>query len=235
MRSVSWSQEAVRAPKGDRMSGMQDVRRYRAERLARSHYAKLRAPVANFVRRRLGRAAGLLPEQELEAGYSMAWDALMEKVAQGKAPDCYESWLCVVTYRRAVDYLRRVHAHREFPLAAVDGVATGDDPCELASSRECVHECVRGIERRFGERGARIVAYLWLGDLTHAAAAERVGVSTKRLRKILYGDGRKVGLRDELACLLERHGEHADGTTAVRGRDRRARTSGPRGIPMRRR
>jgi DNA-directed RNA polymerase specialized sigma24 family protein len=197
----------ARCPKGDGMSGMQDVRRYRAEQLARTHYAKLQGPVACYVRRRLGCAAGHLPEQELEASYNMAWDALMEQVTRGKAPECFEGWLRVVTYRRAVDYLRRRHAHREFPLAAVDGVATGDDPCELASSWESVRECLQGVEHRFGERGARIVTYLWLGE-THAAAAERVGVSTKRLRKILYGNRRRVGLRNELARLLEQHGEH---------------------------
>jgi DNA-directed RNA polymerase specialized sigma24 family protein len=217
------------------MSGMQDVRRYRAEQFAKARYTKLRAPVANFVRRRLGRAAGFLPEQELEASYSMAWDALMEKVAQGKAPDCYERWLCVVTYRRAADYLRPVRVHREFPLAAVDAVATGEDPCELAISREYVREFLDRIEHRFGERGARIVAYLWLGDLTHAAAAERVGVSTKRLRKILYGDGRKVGLRDELACLLDRYGEHAEARTSVRRPEHRCRTSGLRDTAKQRR
>ena len=216
------------------MSGIQDVRRYRAERLARTHYAKLQAPVACYVRRRLGRAAAHLPEQELEASYNMAWDALMEQVAQGKAPECFDGWLCVVTYRRAVEYLRRRHAHREFPLAAVDGIAAGDDPCELASNRETTREYLQRIERRFGERGARIVGYLWLGDLTHAAAAERVGVSTKRLRKILYGDGRKVGLRPELARLLERHGEHTDAKRVARDVGRCVRSS-PHGSPMRRR
>jgi hypothetical protein len=80
---------------------------------------------------------------------------------------------------------------------------------ELACSQEIVRTVLKRIEWRFGERGARIVACLWLEGLLHAAAAERVGVSTKRLRKILYGDGRKLGLRDELARLLEQLGAAA--------------------------
>jgi DNA-directed RNA polymerase specialized sigma24 family protein len=208
--ALNRSRQGDQLLKGDGMSGMQDVHRYQAEQLARTHYAKLQASVACYVRRRLGHAAVHFPEHELEASYNMAWDALMERVAQGKTPECFDGWLCVVTYRRAVDYLRRRQIHREFPLATVDRVATSDDPYELAASGESVRQCLQGIERRFGERGTRIVAYLWLGDLTHAAAAERVGVSTKRLRKILYGHGRKIGLRKELACLLERHGEYAD-------------------------
>ena len=76
----------------------------RAERLARTHDSKLQAPVAQFVRRRLGRAAEDLPDQELEAGYNVAWDALMRQVSQDRAPDCIDSWLRVVTYRRALGH-----------------------------------------------------------------------------------------------------------------------------------
>lgn len=145
------------------MSGMQDVRRYRAE-----------------------------------------------QVAQDRAPDGFESWLCVVTYRRAVDYLRRCHCRYEIPVEELDEFETVDHSCERASSREIIREVLKRIEWRFGERGARIVAHLWLGGLSHAAAAERVGVSTKRLRKILYGNGRKLGLKEELARLLEQFGEHTE-------------------------
>ena len=188
------------------MSGMQDVRRYRAQQLASVHYARLQEPVACFVRRRLGGAGALLPDQELEASYNLAWAALIEQVLQGKMSDRFDGWLCVVTYRRAVDYLRRRHLDREVPLVGVDELGTVEELWELASSREIVRTVLKRIEWRFGERGARIVACLWLEGLSHAAASERVGVSTKRLRKILYGDERKVGLRDELARLLEQLG-----------------------------
>jgi len=42
-----------------------------------------------------------------------------------------------------------------------------------------------------------------------------------------------VGLREELACLLERRGEDIGAKTRVRGRDRHGRTSTSRGIPRR--
>jgi DNA-directed RNA polymerase specialized sigma24 family protein len=141
----------------------------------------------------------------------MAWEALIEKMVQDSAPDCLEAWLRVVTYRKAVDHLRKRRSDLGRPLVdEVDGVGTVDDACDLASSREMVGTFLKRIEWRFGERSARIVACLWLEGLTHAAAAERVGVSTKRLRKILYGDGRKVGLRDELARLMEQFSASVD-------------------------
>lgn len=156
------------------MSGMQDVHRYRAEQLARTHYIKLQAPVAYFVRRRLGRTAENLPDQELEASYNAAWDALMRQVAQGRAPDCIDGWLRVVTYRQALGHLRRRRFHYELPLGEHDDFETAGDPWELVNSREIVRQFLTQIEGRFGERGARIVAYLWLGGFTHAAATTQL-------------------------------------------------------------
>lgn len=199
------------------MSGMQDVHRYRAERLARTHYTKLQAPVAQFVRRRLGRAAENIPDQELEASYNMAWDALMRQVIQGRAPDCIDGWLRVVTYRRTLGYLRRRRFDCEMPLGEHDDFETAGDPCELANSREIVRQFLTQIEGRFGERGARIVAHLWLAGYTHAAAAERVGVSTKCLEHALYGNRWRAGLKEELARLLEQLNSHADAHASASG------------------
>lgn len=192
------------------MAGMQDVHRYRAEQLARTHYTKLQAPVAQFVRRRLGRAAENLPDQELEAGYNVAWDALMRQVAQGRAPDGIDGWLRVVTYRRALGHLRRRRFDYELPLGEQDHFETADDPWELANGREIVRQFLTQIEGRFGERGARIVAHLWLGGFTRAAAADRVGVSKSCLEDMLYGIRGRAGLKQELARLLEQLDSHAD-------------------------
>lgn len=199
------------------MSGMQDVHRYRAEQLARTHYTKLQAPVAHFVRRRLGRAAENLPDQELEASYNMAWDALMRQVTQDKAPDGIDGWLRVVTYRQALRYLRRRRFDCELPLGEHDDFETAGDPCELANGREIVRQFLTQIEGRFGERGARIVAHLWLGGFTRAAAADRVGVSKKCLERMLYGTTGRAGLKQELARLLEQLNSHADAHASASG------------------
>ncbi len=192
------------------MSGMQDVHRYRAERLARTHYTKLQAPVAHFVRRKLGRAAENLPDQDLEASYNVAWDALMRQVSQDRAPDGIDGWLRVVTYRRALGHLRRRRFQCELPLGEHDDFETASDPCELANSREIVRQFLTQIRGQFGERGARIVAYLWLGGFTRAAAADRVGVSKACLENMLYGIRGRAGLKQELARLLDQLNSHAD-------------------------
>jgi DNA-directed RNA polymerase specialized sigma24 family protein len=196
---------------------MEDVRRYRAERLARTHYTKLQAPVAHFVRRRLGRAAENLPDQELEASYNVAWDALMRQITQGRAPDCIDGWLRVVTYRQALGHLRRRRFDCELPLGEQDDFETAGDPCELANSRDIVRQFLTQIEGRFGERGARIVAHLWLGGCTRAAAADRVGVSKTCLENMLYGIRGRAGLKDELARLLEQLNSHADAHASASG------------------
>jgi DNA-directed RNA polymerase specialized sigma24 family protein len=196
---------------------MQDVHRYRAERLARTHYTKLQAPVAHFVRRRLGRAAENLPDQELEASYNVAWDALMRQVTRGRAPDSIDGWLRVATFRQALGHLRRRRFYFELPLGEHDAFETAGDPCELANSREIVRQFLTQIEARFGERGAHIVVYLWLGSFTHAAAAERVGVSKKCLDHTLYGNRWRAGLKEELARLLEQLNSDADAYASASG------------------
>jgi DNA-directed RNA polymerase specialized sigma24 family protein len=196
---------------------MQDVHRYRAERLARTNYTKLQAPVAHFVRRRLGRAAENLPDQELEASYNVAWDALMRQVTQDKAPDGIDGWLRVVTYRQALRHLRRRRFDCELPLGDHDDFETASDPCELANSREIVRQFLTQIRERFGERSARIVAHLWLGGFTRAAAADRVGVSQKRLENMLYGTRGRAGLKQELARLMDQLDSCADAHAPASG------------------
>jgi hypothetical protein len=158
-----------------------------------------------------------LPDQELEASYNVAWDALMRQVAQGRAPDCIDGWLRVVTYRRALGHLRRRRFDCELSLREQDDFETAGDPCELANGREIVRDFLTQIEWRFGERGARIVAHLWLGGFTHAAAADRVGVSKTCLENMFYGIRGRAGLKEELARLLEQLNLHTDAHASASG------------------
>jgi hypothetical protein len=122
-----------------------------------------------------------------------------------------------VTYRRALGHLRRRRFDCELPLGEQDDFETAGDPCELANSREIVRQFLTQIEGRFGERGARIVAHLWLGGCTHAAAADRVGVSKTCLENMLYGIKGRAGLKDELARLLEQLNSHVDAHASASG------------------
>ena len=155
-------------------------------------------------------AAENLPDQELEASYNVAWDVLMRQVTQGRAPDGIDGWLRVVTFRRALGDLRRRRFDCELPVGEHDDFETAGDPWELANSREIVRQFLTQIRGRFGERGARIVAHLWLGGFTHAAAADRVDVSKTCLENRLYGTRRRAGLKQELARLLEQLNADAD-------------------------
>lgn len=113
--------------------------------------------------------------------------------------------------------MRRRRFDCELPLGEQDDFETAGDPWELANSREIVRQFLTQIRGRFGERGARIVAYLWLGGFTHAAAADRVGVSQKCLENMLYGTRWRAGLKQELARLLEQLNSDADAHASALG------------------
>jgi DNA-directed RNA polymerase specialized sigma24 family protein len=103
---------------------MDTVHSYRAERLAATQYEAQRDKVVGFVRRKLGGAAEWLREPDLHASYNLAWAALMQDIAAGDRIDSVVGWLCVTTYRRAVDELRRVDHSRQILVA--DHSDTGD-------------------------------------------------------------------------------------------------------------
>ncbi|MCW3031033.1 MAG: polymerase, sigma-24 subunit, subfamily, partial [Solirubrobacterales bacterium] len=115
------------------------LRRYRAERLLRTQFDRLRRQVLAGVSARL-RAAGVrLDDGDLEACYSQAWQGLYATVLDGGEIDSPEAWLAQVTYRRAIDEHRargrlkrvasdveRLAAAGDAPRAMLAGVGPGE-------------------------------------------------------------------------------------------------------------
>src|ERR1700694_2687586 len=79
------------------------LRRYRADRLLRFEFERLRASVLGVVSSRL-RAVGVrLDASDLDACYAQAWQGLYVAVLDGREIASAEAWLARVTYRRAID------------------------------------------------------------------------------------------------------------------------------------
>jgi len=79
------------------------LRRYRADRLLRAEFERMRGKVTSGVSHRL-RAVGVrLDAGDLDACYAQAWQGLYASVLDGSQIDSPEAWLARVTYRRAID------------------------------------------------------------------------------------------------------------------------------------
>jgi DNA-directed RNA polymerase specialized sigma24 family protein len=189
------------------------VRRYRAERLLRGEFRRLQGHVIAIVARRLSVGGPALDERDLEACYATAWQGLYEAILEGQEIANPAGWLVLVTYRRAVDEQRsRTRACAEpgeVPfadgMAAADGIraACDHDPSGAIADRVLLHHLLEGLRTSMTapEREAAVLCYLH--GLTRAEAAAQMGISQKRMRKLMDGRGPgRPGVSMKLAALL---------------------------------
>jgi len=178
------------------------LRRYRAERLLRDQFSRLRARVLAGVRRQL-RASGVHVDQsDLEACYAQAWQGLYATMLEGRPIDNPAAWLMVVTFRRAIEEhrsrpraeLRSVTARSAHGAPAVlegrpqQGAAERDLAAEL-DDRMRLRRLFEGLRSRLDAREREAATLCYLQGLSRSQAAARMGVSQARMRKLMDGRG----------------------------------------------
>jgi DNA-directed RNA polymerase specialized sigma24 family protein len=183
--------------------------RYRAERLLRKDFAGLRRKVLAIVRGQL-RAKGMaLDPADLEACYAMAWHGLYATVLEGKQVENPSAWLVLVTFRRAID------EHRAAGRAGVLGLgeigsypsSSGAARTDLASElddRARLRHVFEALRSRLSARECEAAALCYLQGLSRAEAADRMGFSEARMRKLMEGAGPgRPGVAGKVGELLE--------------------------------
>jgi len=187
------------------------LQRYRAERLLRKGFGELRSKVLAIVRSRL-RARGLtLDHGDLEACYAQAWHGLYAAVLDGETVESPEAWLVLVTFRRAVDELRcasRARPGEQDDVAAVageserTGASTGTDSAAVVGGAACepdmaaalddrvrLRSVFEAIRSRLSARECEAASLCYLQGLSRAEAAARMGISERRMQKLMEGSG----------------------------------------------
>lgn len=159
------------------------LRRYRAERLLRSQFEELRASVLRAVRARVGPA---MPEADLEACYSLAWQGLYAAIEAGEAIQGPAAWLILVTYRRAIDEQR---ARRHAAELRSDAAAVNPDFAAELDDRAKLRQLFEGLGIALGERERQAACLCYLQGLTREQAARRMGIAPRRMQKLMEGRG----------------------------------------------
>jgi RNA polymerase sigma factor (sigma-70 family) len=182
-----------------------NVRRYRAERLLRREFDRSRAAVLATVRARL-RASGVsLDAGDLEACYAEAWQGLYATLLDGQEVANPGGWLALVTFRRAIDEHRaRLRQHcAESPDELEGAIAGGRDlPGEL-DDRIRLRQLFEALRGRLSERELQAATLCYLQGLTRSEAAERMGVSEARVRKLMEGHGNgRPGVAGKVGALV---------------------------------
>jgi DNA-directed RNA polymerase specialized sigma24 family protein len=178
------------------------LRRYRADRLLRREFEGLRGRVLSAVRGRLGASGARLDSSDLEACYAQAWQGLYAAVLDGQEIANPTGWLTVVTFRRAIEELR---ADRHIDHGHGRRTATGGEPGSSADSawdpaeepdlaaelddRTRLRHLFEGMRGRLSGREREAAAFCYLQGLSRSEAAERMGISEARMRKLMDGQG----------------------------------------------
>jgi DNA-directed RNA polymerase specialized sigma24 family protein len=207
------------------------LRRYRAERLLREEFERLRGSVVASVSGRL-RAAGVrLDTSDLDAAYAQAWHGLYAAMLEGQEIANPVGWLSIVTYRRAIDEhraRRRVYCavvpedDVECAVASAGGGPVGagahfgalarngrsavqerDLAAEL-DDRVRLRQLFEALRGRLSAREREAAALCYLQGLSRSEAAARMGVSETRMRKLMEGRGPgSPGVAGKVGALVE--------------------------------
>jgi DNA-directed RNA polymerase specialized sigma24 family protein len=176
------------------------LRRFRAERLLRRDFERLRITVLSGVRSRLGGSTGGLDASDLEACYANAWHGLYAAVLGGEQIANPAGWLVVVTTRRAIDERRSRRLGECRQDVALEGYGHEPDVVARLDEMRQLRELFQGLRERLNARECEAATLCYLQGLSRQQAARRMGMSAKRMRKLMDGDGagregvaRKVG------------------------------------------
>ena len=169
----------------------------RFERVIAEHYESLKPEVLTTVRGKLA-VDSLHPDpSDLDAAYNAAWHALYEQSCRREEEvGNLGGWLAKITYRRAIDDVRRAHIKYRAPVAVGEGISQlgyeHDFDAELAD-RQRYHQWLMSVRLQLNARERQAVSLCVLHEYSRRDASDMMGVDIKRLDKIMVAANKKLG------------------------------------------
>ena len=178
----------------------------------------MRSRVLAAARARL-RARGItLDESDLEACYAQAWQGLYVLLLEGSQIANLTGWLTLVTFRRAVEEhraLRRGELLLALDVAGADpalscagagpgGEHDGGDLAAALDDRHRLRQFFEALRLRLSERELQAAALCYLQGLARSEAAAAMGISARRMRRLMEGRGPgRPGVAAKVGALAE--------------------------------
>jgi DNA-directed RNA polymerase specialized sigma24 family protein len=177
------------------------LRRYRAEQMLQRDFDALRGRVLGGVRARLRCSGASVDDSDLEACYASAWQGLYSTALRGEEIESPAAWLVLVTYRRAIEE-HRARLRREAKLLPA-GSLEPDLDREL-DDRMRLARLFEGMRGRLDARERQAATLCYLQGYSRAEAASAMGISERRMRKLMEGRGPgRPGVSAKLGALVE--------------------------------
>jgi DNA-directed RNA polymerase specialized sigma24 family protein len=197
------------------------LRRYRAERVLREDFERLRGRVLANVGARLRARGVALDSSDVEECYAQAWQGLYGILLDGAEIANPAGWLVVATFRRAIEEQRaRTRSWGgQVPAAVAHGdSASGADRSERAreladtrcadlaadlDDRQRLRALMEAMRCRLSEREREAASLCYLQGLSRRQAAAQMGLSESRMRKLMDGvSPRRPGVSGKLGALV---------------------------------
>jgi DNA-directed RNA polymerase specialized sigma24 family protein len=188
------------------------LRRYRAERLLRQEFYGLRGSVIAAARGML-RAKGLtLDQSDLDACYAQAWQGLYMALLEGQEIASHSGWLALVTFRRAVEEHRartrtqcgNARVEREPGHSAEPGWDRQGDLAAELDDRVKLRQLFEALRVRLSKRELQAATLCYLHGFSRSEAAARMGISERRMSKLMEGRGpARPGVASKVGTLAQ--------------------------------
>jgi RNA polymerase sigma factor (sigma-70 family) len=189
-----------------------NLRRFRADRLLRSDFKRLRAAVTASAERRLSARGIHVDRSDLDALYAQAWHGLYSAVLDGEEIANPAGWLALVTFRRGIDeYRPRARASslddadavtRRSRRAFAGAAAEQPDYAAALDDRIRLRQLMEALRIRLSAREREAASLCYLQGLSRSQAAERMGVSESSMRKIMDGHRGRRGVAHKVGAFV---------------------------------
>jgi DNA-directed RNA polymerase specialized sigma24 family protein len=161
--------------------------RSRAERLLADEYERRKAEVLRTVAAKLAASGVRAADLDLDACYNDAWHALYVKLREGEPVESRTGLLVTIAHRRALDEHRALRARPHADGEALERVGVEPDVAGRLDDARQLRLLVEGLRERLDRRERQAAALCWLYDYTRPEAAQALGVTPKRMDKIMDG------------------------------------------------
>ena len=175
-----------------------DRHRERAERILERDYTKLRKTTIRGVRSRLAvrfvAAGRQFDDLDLDAFYNQAWHGLYLRLAQGEEIQNHAGFLVHASYCRAIEEIRR-HQPAQFADGVdLDDLSVEPDYDALIDDHAQLTHFMEGMRERLTDRERKAATLCYIQGSTRPQAAEVLGVSPRRMEKLMDGVSAKIGV-----------------------------------------
>ena len=176
------------------MAIVRERSRARAEQVLDREYDQLRAGTLRALRGKLAASGANFDDTDLEAFYNQAWHGLYLRLAGGDEVDNHTGFLVNASYFRAIEELRRVHPERRADAADLAAIGTEVDVDAQLDDHTQLTQFMEGMRERLTERERQAATLCYIHGCTRPQTAEALGVSPKRMEKLMDGVSRKIGV-----------------------------------------